>query len=271
VTADPGGFHATLIELIDALAGGDRQLRRFGAAAHRWQRRPVLDADRVAAIESAHGIRLPEDYRGYLTTVGDGGAGPYYGVLPLDHPAQLGSLRGPCPVVAADPRVDPWRGVLALADLGCDQAALLVVDGPARGTVWADARAVGAGVVPLAASFADFITAGLTATAGGELPLALASPTSCAIPRLLSALLAREEERLGREPGTLGGDDVRAVLAGLGPGAISIGSIGTVLHDPGDAIAPCGQCAVVLDNLAQQGLDRAVLAAATLPRPLRPA
>jgi hypothetical protein len=301
---DPG-FHATLIELIDALAAGDPRCRRFGAASHRWARRPVLTPARVAAIEAAAGVALPEDHRGYVIGVGDGGAGPYHGILPLDHPAQHAVLAGPCELPATPggderseaigggdpaargndrpggpageaggagdnvPRGIDWRGVIAIADLGCDQVAVLVVDGPARGTVWADARAAGHGVVPLAASFAELITAGLVAAARGELPPAIVPAGSCATPRLLSALLAHEEARLGRDPGTLAGRELRAVLAGLGPGAIAIGSAGTLLHARGEPIAPCVQCALLVDNLAASGLDPAALAAPVPPRPLR--
>lgn len=269
-------FVATLIELVDALAAGDPRCARFGAATHRWRRQAVLAAERVAAIEAAAGALLPADYRAYLTAVGDGGAGPYHGVLPLDHPVQHALLAGACPLPAAPavvdaPGLDPWRGVVALADLGCDQAALLVVTGPARGTVWADARVVGGGVVPLAATFTDFIGGGLAAAARNELPPAFAPADRCVLPRLLSALLAREEERLGRAPGSLAGAELRDVLATLGPGSIAIASTGrTPLHDLGDPIAPCVQCAVLVANLAGQGLAPDVLAAPRPPRPVRP-
>ena len=260
-------LEATLVALIDALAAGDPRSRRFGATTHHWQRRPALAEDRVAAIEAQAGVALPDDYRGYVIAVGDGGAGPYHGILPLDHPAQPALLRGgPCPLPAtpAVVQIDPWRGVLAISDLGCNQTALLVVDGPARGQVWADARSLDAGVVPMAASFTDFLGGGLAAMARGELPPAFAPAGACVIPRLLSALLAREEERLGRAPGSLAGAELRAALAQLGPGAIAIASTGSPIHAPGDPIAPCVQCAVLIDNLTTSGLDPDVLV-----RPLR--
>src|SRR5688572_24780153 len=91
-------FVETLIGLIDALAAADPRCVRFGAATHRWRRRPALTEGRVVSIEAEVGVALPEDYRAYLTAVGDGGAGPYHGVLPLDHPTQLALLAGSCPL-----------------------------------------------------------------------------------------------------------------------------------------------------------------------------
>ncbi len=55
----------------------------FGAAAHRYELSPTLSEARLRAFEAEHGVRLPADYRAYLASVGNGGAGPYYGVFPL--------------------------------------------------------------------------------------------------------------------------------------------------------------------------------------------
>lgn len=37
----------------------------------------------MAAFERLCGISLPADYRAFITSLGDGGAGPGYGLLPL--------------------------------------------------------------------------------------------------------------------------------------------------------------------------------------------
>lgn len=53
------------------------------AAAHRFQPNPPIAEEELAALEAEHGIQLPADYRAYLTQVGDGGAGPWQGLLPI--------------------------------------------------------------------------------------------------------------------------------------------------------------------------------------------
>jgi hypothetical protein len=55
----------------------------FGAAGHRFLLNPALTEAEVSAFERRHNIHLPADYRHFLTAVGNGGAGPFYGVFPL--------------------------------------------------------------------------------------------------------------------------------------------------------------------------------------------
>src|SRR4051812_22972723 len=51
---------------------------------HHYRVNPVMDESAVGAFEQRHNIRLPEDYRAFLLHIGNGGAGPYCGVLPLE-------------------------------------------------------------------------------------------------------------------------------------------------------------------------------------------
>ncbi|MGC4892836.1 hypothetical protein [Micromonospora sp. DT31] len=61
----------------------------FGATTHRFRIGPPLPQDAVVAFEERHGVGLPADYRGFITTVGHGGpgrfggAGPFYGLHSL--------------------------------------------------------------------------------------------------------------------------------------------------------------------------------------------
>jgi hypothetical protein len=55
----------------------------FGAGAHGFRLNPPLTEARVLEFEEAHGITLPSDFREFLIAVGNGGAGPFYGLFPL--------------------------------------------------------------------------------------------------------------------------------------------------------------------------------------------
>jgi hypothetical protein len=55
----------------------------FGAEAHGFLLNPTVAENDVLAFERHHQVVLPVDYRYFLTSIGNGGAGPYYGVFPL--------------------------------------------------------------------------------------------------------------------------------------------------------------------------------------------
>jgi hypothetical protein len=60
---------------------GDR--RAFGSKVHDYIVNPPLPEDAVAQFEAGHRIALPADYRAFVTGVGNGGAGPAYGLFEL--------------------------------------------------------------------------------------------------------------------------------------------------------------------------------------------
>ena len=55
----------------------------FGADSHQFLLNPTLAEADVLAFERLHNVLLPAEYRHFLTTIGNGGAGPYYGIFPL--------------------------------------------------------------------------------------------------------------------------------------------------------------------------------------------
>ncbi len=158
----------------------------FGAGSHRYALRPCATEKEVKAFERKHKIELPEAYRTFLTQVGNGGAGPDYGIFPLgifwDNPnpalqdGAIGDLSQPLPhkgpwnageeYCARQPDVDEdedayneWRGeyfrmglvdgALPICHEGCGFFFLLVVTGPERGHWWLDGRASDDGIVPV--------------------------------------------------------------------------------------------------------------------------
>lgn len=67
------------------LAKHDRKRQVFGSASHDYMLNPPVDVAEIEAFESRHKIRLPEDYRHFITQIGNGGGGPYYGLFPFGH------------------------------------------------------------------------------------------------------------------------------------------------------------------------------------------
>jgi hypothetical protein len=53
------------------------------AQQHRYLLNPPLSEEEVARFEDEHRIALPSDFRAFVTRLGNGGAGPGYGVFKL--------------------------------------------------------------------------------------------------------------------------------------------------------------------------------------------
>ncbi|SEF21725.1 HEAT repeat-containing protein [Amycolatopsis pretoriensis] len=147
------GARARIVEKLDRAAADPRLRDLFGAGHHRFRLNPALPADEIATFEAEHDIRLPESYRTFLLEVGDGGAGPGYGLLRLaDAYAEVsdsfrGHLRTPSPFSPGQwyendwwdgfwgpgDEPDPVQGTLAVVHHGCTGYTHLVVSGPGRG------------------------------------------------------------------------------------------------------------------------------------------
>ncbi len=101
----------------------DPDFYRFGADDHKYQLKPPISEERIAAFEARFDVSLPEGYRNFLLWAGDGGAGPFYGLYSLEtsEPCQLPDYSGGM--------------VLPLGDQGCTLMTGLILDGPDQGRV----------------------------------------------------------------------------------------------------------------------------------------
>lgn len=72
---------ATIVEALNGLAKKDPKFKLFGAEAHQYRLNPPVRLGTIEAFEKKNRTTLPEDYKYFITKVGDGGAGPYYGVF----------------------------------------------------------------------------------------------------------------------------------------------------------------------------------------------
>ena len=255
---------ATARDAVRALAAADPALRRFGAAVHRYELAPPLDAAALDAVEHRLGAALPDELRALLGELAAGGAGPGYGIARVDRAVHRA---GPAGLVAA-PAGAPWTQGLPLAHLGCGYLAVVALDGGARGEVWLDARAIGV-VRPIQPGVTALYLDWIDRLAHARWPEPHVPAGACVLAAALSGYLARCEAEAGAPAGTLAGPALREALSRLGPGAIEIAAEASPWFDDGDRVDPCIACARLLDGLAADGLGCDVVARGALPRPDR--
>ncbi|QEU92058.1 hypothetical protein CP970_15150 [Streptomyces kanamyceticus] len=82
------GVWAGVRERVLALRAAPNRRAVFGAYfqeyGHRFELRPVLTEEQIGAVEWRRGVAFPAEYRGFLLEVGAGGAGPDYGLFPVE-------------------------------------------------------------------------------------------------------------------------------------------------------------------------------------------
>lgn len=161
----------------------------FGADSHEFKLNPPLHESDIVQFESEHRIRLPEDYRLFLSEIGNGGAGPYYGVFKLGemddgfkhkrwkvNDGFVGDLSKPFPnsdtwndlPLFPDEQDDEdayaaeldafdetyWdtrnvNGAIPICHQGCAYRNWLIIVGPEAGNVWEDLRVDHKGLMPV--------------------------------------------------------------------------------------------------------------------------
>lgn len=182
---------ATIESIRDGLErcrNAKRQPSVFGSDSHDFKLFPPLPASAVSQFEERHKIKLPDGYRRFITELGNGGAGPYYGLFKLgemDHNFNhkpwkendgfVGVLSEPFPHTEAWNDLPPYpeeqddeaayeaeldafdeiywnskqvNGAIPICHQGCAYRNWLVVTGAEAGTVWEDLRTDQKGLLP---------------------------------------------------------------------------------------------------------------------------
>lgn len=143
-----------------AQTDADHQL--FGARSHTYAMNSPLSLDELRQFEQANGVILPEEFSAFLMHIGNGGAGPYYGIHPLGtkQAIDLDRIGEPSPLQAAMTKEQweskyPWikdesvlsdeeyekasaelfQGLLNIGEQGCTYETMLVITGKNRGKV----------------------------------------------------------------------------------------------------------------------------------------
>ena len=72
-----------IVRILNEAQKADPDYIVFGAEKHKYELNPPIETVKVRAIEEKYGFTLPEDYFKFITEIGDGGAGPDYGLYPF--------------------------------------------------------------------------------------------------------------------------------------------------------------------------------------------
>lgn len=164
----------------------DTDYSLFGAFKHRYKLNPVLSVQEIQLFENAHKVKLPEEYVAFLTKVGNGGAGPFYGLEPFENALfddldykRTDSLLNPAkpflhttywnsefkPTGDMSENEEAYsqqlaqfeeryfdkelvNGMIAICNYGCGVRINLVVNGREYGNIWTDDRANDGGIYP---------------------------------------------------------------------------------------------------------------------------
>ena len=154
--------------------------KTFGSNAHRYKFNSRLSEYSLQSFEQSFSITLPADYKNFLTQIGNGGSGPYYGLFPLsDWNFEL-DITDNSFLSSAFPHLDKWnlerdfdtnkedyyeteefqkweenyfsnnhiKGSMRICHYGCAIYFLLVVTGNNAGQIWVDDRANDSGIYP---------------------------------------------------------------------------------------------------------------------------
>jgi hypothetical protein len=173
---------------LQRLRESKKALSVFGAESHGYRVNPPLSEAEIIAFEAKHDVQLPDDYRQFLMRVGNGGAGPDYGLYklgemddgfdfgpwdefigdlskPFLHTQAWNDLTGEPEDISDEDEEEYERqleafdeiywnpsnmnGAIPICHLGCALRLWLVVNGPEKGNVWQDNRADQGGIEPL--------------------------------------------------------------------------------------------------------------------------
>jgi len=157
----------TVQDKLQQLAAKDKKMSIFGAGddkffgteGHHYALNSALSEAEIVKIEKKLGIKFPKDYREFLKVIGDGGAGPSWGLFKVErsYPSDDFLKQYPefcsmeCPYgddyangikaqMAEDgdymEKVDAFGGYIKLSDYGHEMTAILIVSGQQTGKMW---------------------------------------------------------------------------------------------------------------------------------------
>lgn len=153
----------------------------FGSEEHQYQLHYPLSEKEILNFEKINQIQLPVAYRNFIKDIGNGGAGPAYGVFRLQDWAFELDIENKNFLNKEFPHKEKWNlifsdnendeynvesnefvaweleyfseeyvyGSIRICHYGCAIYYILVVSGIEKGNMWVDARATDEGIYPV--------------------------------------------------------------------------------------------------------------------------
>lgn len=139
----------------------------YFSSRYRYQLGPCLEESNIRSIEKQYRLTIPDDYRRFLIEVGNGGAGPAWGLYSIEEgfkklEFELKNIPNfferPFPhtttweepdEACGEDNLDQATGSLPICNFGCAIDFILVLIGPEQGNIWMDDRATCNGIAPL--------------------------------------------------------------------------------------------------------------------------
>jgi hypothetical protein len=69
---------------LKILKNKDKTFEIFGSSDHKYKLLKPISIQRLEMLEQKYNINLPDEYVAFITFLGDGGAGPFYGLYPIE-------------------------------------------------------------------------------------------------------------------------------------------------------------------------------------------
>lgn len=163
--------YAMLLKKLRTLHASDKKFSVFGSNGHGYKLGKPLSWEQINPLEKKLKTSLPEEYKYFLKYAGSGGAGPYYGLIPLqeniedqeikklasksfwappsykevmrlfEKVRQRNYKKGHLKNYAKNKKEDaiffPAPGILPLCSEGCGYYTGLVLNGKEKGNMWA--------------------------------------------------------------------------------------------------------------------------------------
>lgn len=114
-----------LKELAAQAKTTDKNFEVFGSKSHRYNFGLPVPIERIHGFENEYNITLPEPYVTFLTEVGNGGAGPDYGLYSIDaltnHNDHLKHINTEETFIGKSMTVEKWNNAMKILEQGDDE------------------------------------------------------------------------------------------------------------------------------------------------------